>query len=239
SLPAGRVRRPGAGRKPLTRLQPGLLPALEALVEPTCRGDLESPLRWSGQGVRGLAAQLRQQGFRIGRQKVAELLRDLAYSLQANRKTREGSRHPDRDAQFAYLAARVRDFPARRQPAISVDTKKKGLVGDFQNGGRQWRPKGQPEEVRVHDFVGKELGKAIPYGVYDLAAGRLQLAPQRLRDPRLPGLLDGLPADRFDIPVDRVKGQRSAVGITQNVVAGGDEWTAQVFGQLRLQPLDK
>jgi hypothetical protein len=169
-LPQGRVRRPGAGRKPLTQRQPGLRAALEALVEPTCRGDPQSPLRWSCKSVRRLAAQLQQQGFRIGRQKVAQLLHDLGYSLQANRKTREGSRHPDRNAQFEYIAARVSDFQARKQPAISVDTKKKELVGDFKNGGREWRPQGQPEEVRVHDFVDKKLGKAIPYGVYDLAA---------------------------------------------------------------------
>jgi hypothetical protein len=168
-LPRERVRRPGAGRKPLTQLQPGLLAALEALVEPTCRGDPESPLRWSCKSVRRLAAQLQQQGFHIGRQKVAELLHDLGYSLQANRKTREGSRHPDRNAQFEYIAARVSDFQARKQPAISVDTKKKELVGDFKNGDREWRPEGQPEEVRVHDFVDKKLGKAIPYGVYDLS----------------------------------------------------------------------
>jgi hypothetical protein len=164
------VRRPGAGRTPLTQRQPGLMAALEALVEPTCRGDPESPLRWSCKGVRRLAAQLQKQGFHIGRQKVAVLLHDLGYSLLASRKTREGSRHPDRDAQFAYIAARVSDFQARKQPAISVDTKKKERVGDFKNGGREWRPQGQPEEVRVHDFVDKRLGKAIPYGVYDLAA---------------------------------------------------------------------
>jgi hypothetical protein len=169
-LPQGRVRRPGAGRKPLTQLQPGLLAALEALVEPTCRGNPQSSLRWSCKGVRRLAAQLQEQGFRIGRQKVVELLHELGYSLQANRKTREGSRHPDRNAQFEHIAARVSDFQARKQPAISVDTKKKELVGDFKNGGREWRPQGQPEEVRVHDFVDKKLGKAIPYGVYDLVA---------------------------------------------------------------------
>ena len=169
-LREGRVRRPGAGRKPLTQLQLGLVAALEALVEPTCRGDPESPLRWCCKSVRRLAGQLRQQGFRVGRQKVAELLQDLDYSLQANGKTREGSTHPDRDAQFEYIAARVHDFQARKQPAISVDTKKKELVGDFKNNGREWRPQGQPAEVRVHDFVDKKLGKAIPYGVYDLAA---------------------------------------------------------------------
>ena len=170
TLPPGRVRRAGAGRKPLTAAQPGLLAALEALVEPTARGDPDSPLRWTCKGVRRLAAALRSQGFRIGRQTVTALLRELGYSLQANRKTREGSRHPDRDAQFEYIAARVRRFQRRGQPVISVDTKKKERLGDFKNGGREWRAKGKPEEVRVHDFMGKRLGKAIPYGVYDLAA---------------------------------------------------------------------
>jgi DDE family transposase len=170
TLPPGRVRRAGAGRKPLTDAQPGLLAALEALVEPTARGDPDSPLRWTCKGVRRLAAALRNQGFRIGRQTVAELLRGLGYSLQANRKTREGTRHPDRNAQFEYIAARVRRFRRRGQPVISVDTKKKELVGDFKNGGREWRPQGRPEPVRVHDFMDKCLGKAIPYGVYDLAA---------------------------------------------------------------------
>jgi hypothetical protein len=169
-LPPCRVRRPGAGGKPLTVTQPGLQAALEALVEPTCRGDPESPLRWTCKGVRRLAAALHQQGFRVGRQKVADLLRELGYSLQANRKTREGSRHPDRNAQFEYIAARVRKFQRLGQPVISVDTKKKELVGDFKNGGRTWRPQGKPEEVRVHDFMDKRLGKAIPYGVYDLTA---------------------------------------------------------------------
>jgi transposase len=170
ALPAGKVRRPGAGRKPLTQVQHGLTAALEALVEPTCRGDPESQLRWTRKGVRVLAEQLRKQGFRIGRQKVSELLHTLGYSLQSNRKNREGGRHPDRNAQFKYIAARVEDFRARGQPVISVDTKKKELVGDFKNAGREWRPKGQPEEVRTHDFIDEVLGKAIPYGVYDLAA---------------------------------------------------------------------
>jgi len=169
-LPAGRVRRPGAGGKPITQSQPGLLAALEALVEPTCRGDPRSPLRWCCKGVRRLTAELRRQGFDVGRQKVSELLGRLNYSLQANRKTREGSSHPDRNAQFEHIARRVADSQARGQPAVSVDTKKKELVGDFKNPGREWRPKGRPEEVRVHDFVDERLGKAIPYGVYDLAA---------------------------------------------------------------------
>ncbi len=170
TLPPGRVRRAGAGRKPLTNSQPGLRAALEALVEPTAQGDPDSPLRWTCKGVRRLAAALQGQGFRIGRQAVADLLRDLGYSLQANRKTREGSQHPDRDAQFEYIAARVQRFQRRGQPVISVDTKKKERVGDFKNGGREWRAKGRPEEVRVHDFMDQRLGQAIPYGVYDLAA---------------------------------------------------------------------
>ena len=170
ALPAGKVRRPGAGRKPLTQVQHGLAAALETLVEPACRGDPESHLRWTRKGVRVLADQLRKQGFRIGRQKVSELLHALGYSLQGNRKNREGGRHPDRNAQFEHIAARVEDFRARGQPAISVDTKKKELVGDFKNAGREWRPLGHPEEVRTHDFIDEVLGKAIPYGVYDLAA---------------------------------------------------------------------
>lgn len=169
---AGRMRRAGAGRKGLTQTQPGLLSALDGLVEPTCRGDPESPLRWTCMGVRRLAAELQRQGFTIGRQKVAELLHGLGYSLQANCKTREGNQHPDRNAQFEYIAEQVQRFQRRGQPVVSVDTKKKELVGDFKNGGREWRPQGRPAEVRVHDFMDKKLGKAIPYGVYDLTANR-------------------------------------------------------------------
>jgi hypothetical protein len=169
-LPVERVRRRGGGRRPITQTQPGVLAALETLVEPTSRGDPESPLRWTCKGVRRLAAELQRQNFRIGRQKVADLLRDLDYSLQGNRKTREGNEHPDRNAQFEYIAATITDVQSRGQPVISVDTKKKELVGPFKNGGREWRPVGQPEEVRVHDFLDEELGKAIPYGVYDLHA---------------------------------------------------------------------
>jgi len=165
-----RVRRPGAGRKSLTETQPTLLVALDALVEPTSRGDPESPLRWTCKGVRRLAAELQRQGFTIGRQRVAELLADLGYSLQANRKTREGSQHPDRNAQFEYIAGQVRRFQNRGQPVISVDTKKKELVGNFKNVGNEWSPQGKPPEVNVHDFMDKKLGKAIPYGVYDLTA---------------------------------------------------------------------
>jgi len=165
-----RVRRRGGGRKALTETQPALLTALDALVEPTSRGDPESPLRWTCKGVRRLATELQRQGFRIGRQKVGELLVELGYSLQANRKTREGSQHPDRNAQFEYIAGQVRRFQNHGQPVISVDTKKKELVGNFKNVGREWYPQGTPPEVNVHDFMDKKLGKAIPYGVYDLTA---------------------------------------------------------------------
>ena len=168
--PAGMVRRPGAGRKHLTRLQPGLRAALDALVEPESCGDPDSPLRWTRKSVRRLAGQLSEGRFEVGRQKVGELLREMGYRLQGNRKGREKSHHPDRDAQLRHIAARVEDFRARGQPAASVDTKKKELVGDFKNPGREWRPKGKPEEVRAHDFLDEDLGKAIPYGVYDLAA---------------------------------------------------------------------
>jgi hypothetical protein len=166
----GRQRRPGGGRKRATHHQPGLLAALDALVEPTCRGDPSSPLRWSCKSLRRLAEALRRQGFRASRQTLGELLGQLGYSLQANRKTVEGKQHPDRDAQFAFIGRRVEDFRGRGQPVISVDTKKRELLGDFKNPGREWRPRGRPEPVRVHDFVSKGAGKATPYGVYDLAA---------------------------------------------------------------------
>lgn len=167
---SGRVRRSGAGRRALTHTQPDLPAALDALVEPTARGDPESPLRWTCKSVRRLATELHSQGFRIGRQKVADLLWQSGYSLQGNRKTREGKQHPDRDAQFERIAGQVRQMQRRGQPVISVDTKKKELVGDFKNNGREWCAKGRPADVRVHDFMDKTLGKAIPYGVYDLTA---------------------------------------------------------------------
>jgi hypothetical protein len=163
-----RVRRPGGGRRPLTETDPGLLAALEALIEPVTRGDPESPLRWTCKSTSRLADELTQQNHPVTDRTVATLLKQAGYSLQANRKTREGASHPDRNAQFEYLNAAVARFQKRGQPAISVDTKKKELVGDFRNGGREWRPQGQPEEVRVHDFLDKTLGKAIPYGVYDM-----------------------------------------------------------------------
>ena len=166
----GRVRRPGGGRKKAVDQDPTLFRDLEALIEPVTRGDPESPLRWTAKSVRRLAAELQRQGHRTSHRMVAELLHKMGYSLQANAKTIEGASHPDRNrnAQFEYINERVKHFLGQSQPVISVDTKKKQLVGDFKNGGREWRPKGEPEPVRVHDFVIPELGKAIPYGVYDL-----------------------------------------------------------------------
>jgi Rhodopirellula transposase DDE domain len=166
--PTPSIRRPGAGRKPLTTLDPELLHALDRLVDPATRGDPDSPLRWTCKSTRKLADELTRQGHPVSDRTVAHLLRQTGYSLQANRKTREGGRHPDRNAQFAYLNDQARRRQQRGQPVISVDTKKKELVGDFRNGGREWQPAGQPEEVRIHDFQDKELGKAIPYGVYDV-----------------------------------------------------------------------
>jgi hypothetical protein len=147
-----------------------LLTDLGALVDPTARGDPQSPLRWTCKSVRRLAQELQAQGHQVGRTLVSELLDEMGYSLQGNRKTREGDSHPDRDAQFEYLNGAVSAALAEHEPVISVDTKKKELVGDFKNGGREYRPSGNPEKVRVHDFLIKELGRAVPYGVYDLAA---------------------------------------------------------------------
>jgi hypothetical protein len=167
-----RIRRPGAGRKRLTETNPTLLQDLDALVEPLARGDPESPLRWTCKSVRTLAAELEKMGHGIGHQTVSELLAGLGYSLQGNRKAKEGSAHPDRNAQFGHLNRKVKAFQKRGAPVISVDTKKKELIGDFKNGGREWRPNGEPERVRVHDFIDRKLGKAIPYGVYDIAANK-------------------------------------------------------------------
>jgi Rhodopirellula transposase DDE domain len=165
-----RVRRPGGGRKSAVAHQPDLPAALEALIESAIRGDPCSPLRWVSRSQRHLVKVLREQGFNVSQRVVANLLRELNYSCQANSKVREGGKHPDRDAQFNHINATVKATLAAGQPAISVDTKKKELVGDFKNNGRELRPKGQPEPVRVHDFKIPELGKVAPYGVYDIAA---------------------------------------------------------------------
>jgi Rhodopirellula transposase DDE domain len=164
------IRRPGGGRKRLTHAQPQLLEALDALVEPTARGDPDSPLRWVCKSTRNLVVELHSQGFEIERQKVWELLSAMGYSMQSNRKVIEGKQHPDRDAQFKHIAKQIAAFSSSGQPTISVDTKKKELVGAFKNGGREWRPHGEPTKVKVHDFEDDQLGKAIPYGIYDIAA---------------------------------------------------------------------
>ena len=165
-----RIRRPGGGRKPKVETEPGLLEALGELVESAIRGDPEAALLWVSKSQRHLAGALAERGFTASQKLVGRLLRRLGFSLQANRKTREGSSHPDRNAQFEHINAQINAFQAAGQPTISVDTKKKELVGDFKNGGRELRPKGDPEPVRVHDFMIPELGKVAPCGVYDIAA---------------------------------------------------------------------
>jgi hypothetical protein len=172
NCPPGRMRKKGGGRKKLTHTRPELSMALERLVEPTTRGDPENPLRWTCRSTRQLTAALGEQGYSLSHQTVASLLDELGYSLQGNQKTKEGSAHPDRDAQFRHIHDRVEAFQTRGQPVVSVDTKKKELVGDFKNGGREWHPQGEPEPVRVYDFIDKVLGKVSPYGIYDPTANR-------------------------------------------------------------------
>lgn len=167
--PSERIRRPGGGRKPAAAENPQLVPALLGLVEPTRRGDPESPLSWTTVSVRKLAAELRAAGHRVSQETVAKLLRAEGFSLQSNAKTLEGRQHPDRDAQFSYLNNKAAQHTAAGQPVISVDTKKKELIGQYKNNGTQWRPAGDPEPVKVHDFIG-EGGRANPYGIYDIAA---------------------------------------------------------------------
>ena len=164
-----RIRRPGGGRKPLTQTDPGLRAALSALVDPATRGHPESTLRWSSKSTGKLATELLRQGHRVSDRTVAALLKGERYSLQANRKTKEGSSHPDRDAQFGYINQQAVAALKEGRPVVSVDTKKKELVGEYKNSGQEWQPQGKPQTVNVHDFPDKKLGKAIPYGVYDLA----------------------------------------------------------------------
>jgi hypothetical protein len=163
-----RLRKPGAGRKSVTEVDADLALALERLVDPVTRGDPRSPLRWTCKSTTKLAGELTRQGHPVSPRTVGRLLRAAGYSLQSNRKTKEGNDHPDRNAQFEHINATVLAFQQRGQPVISVDTKKKEILGNFKNGGREWQPRGEPAEVLVHDFMDKELGKAIPYGVYDL-----------------------------------------------------------------------
>ena len=168
ALSPARTRRAGGGRKRTEAKDETLAGDLEGLVEPTVSGDPDSPLRWTSKSVRHLALELQGMGHEVSYHLVATLLHEAGYSLQANQKKREGTSHPDRDAQFRYLTEQVRRFQHQHRPVISVDTKKKELVGDFKNAGREWREEGHPEAVRVHDFLIPSLGKAIPYGVYDL-----------------------------------------------------------------------
>jgi hypothetical protein len=167
--PSGRVRRPGGGRKKTGDTDETLLADLEKLIEPTTRGDPESALRWTCKSLRKLAAELQRKGHRVSYPVVGERLHQLGYSLQANRKTKEGGTHPDRNAQFEHIHTKALEYMRGKQPVISIDSKKKELVGDFKNGGREWRPKGEPEQVRVYDFLIRELGRATPSGIYDLA----------------------------------------------------------------------
>lgn len=170
SPPVGRSRRPGGGRKRAEAHDPGLVEALEALVEPDARGDPRSPLRWTCKSLRTLSATLRGQGHQVSEYVIRRVLIEAGYSLQANAKTAEGSTHLDRDAQFGYLNEQVKDHQSAGCPVISVDAKKKELVGEYKNGGREWSPKGRPEQVNVYDFIDPEKGKVTPYGVYDLGA---------------------------------------------------------------------
>jgi transposase len=163
-----RLRRPGGGRKRAIDADTGLAKALEQLVDPVTRGDPMSALRWTCKSTTQLARTLSRQGHGVSPRTVGRLLKNAGYSLQSNRKTKEGTDHPDRNAQFEHINVMVQEFSRQGQPIISIDTKKKELVGEFRNGGREWQPKGEPDEVLVHDFLDKELGKAIPYGVYDL-----------------------------------------------------------------------
>src|SRR6266581_3434067 len=168
--PEPRVRAPGGGRKPLAGTDPGLVPALTALVDPATRGDPVSPLRWTTKSTRNLAGALTKAGHPVSGRTVARLLRQEGYSLQGNAKVAEGAQHADRDAQFRYISARAGEFLGAGDPVVSVDAKKKEKVGEFANGGAEWRPRGQPERVNVHDFPSDAAGKAIPYGIYDLGA---------------------------------------------------------------------
>ncbi|MHB1953455.1 MAG: ISAzo13 family transposase, partial [Sulfobacillus sp.] len=167
--PSGDVRKKGGGRKPHRELHPELVVSLRNIVAPETRGDPMSPLVWTTKSTRHLAGVLRSQGFQVSHETVAEILRQDGYSLQGNAKVTEGGQHEDRDAQFQFINQQIVDYTAASVPVLSMDCKKKELVGDFKNGGKEWHPKGKPEKVRVHDFMDKELGKAIPYGVYDVA----------------------------------------------------------------------
>lgn len=170
--PLKRTRKSGGGRKQLIESDPILLSDLESIVEPENRGYPENPLRWTCKSTRRLAEELQNIGHKIGYRKVSDLLKQQGYSLQAPRKTKEGSKHPDRNAQFEYINRQIKRFQKKDYPVISVDAKKKEQVGDFYNKGKEWQPKGKPEQVMVYDFIDKKLGKVSPYGVYDQLANK-------------------------------------------------------------------
>ena len=180
--PLGRARRPGGGRKRVTETDPGVRQALLELVEPSSRGDPESPLRWTTKATRKLAEELTKLGHRVSAWTVGNLLREEHFSLQATSKQIEGRQHADRDAQFRYINQQAKAHIAAGWPVVSVDTKKKELVGEYKNGGQEWQPKGEPVQVKVHDFIDKQLGKAIPYGVYDVSANTGWVAVGRDHD---------------------------------------------------------
>jgi transposase len=227
-----RVRRPGGGRKPLTVKDATLIDDLRGLLEPSTRGDPQAALLWTAKSLRNLAAGLRELGHQISYSVVGELLRSLGYSLQANRKTREGASHPDRDAQFGYINEQVKAALAAGEPAISVDTKKKELVGDFKNVGREWRPKGSPEPVRVHDFLIKQLGRAVPYGVYDIGenAGWVSVGVDHgeLRGQRHPPLV----ADHGTGPLPQCQESSDHCGWRRQ------QWGTAAFVEARVAELD-
>ncbi len=181
-LTSNRQRRTGGGRKPLEDFQKDLIDAIDRLVEPTERGDPQSPLRWTCKSLSNLQRELASQGYQVGRMKISKVLRSLGYSLQGNRKTREGTDHPDRNAQFEHIARRVRACQRGGRPAVSVDTKKKETLGKKANVGKEYRPVGEPLEVDTHDFPDKELGKAIPYGVYDIESNEAWVSVGISRD---------------------------------------------------------
>jgi hypothetical protein len=167
-----RIRKPGGGRTKLKDKEPGLLQDLDSILEPVTCGDPESPLRWTCKSTIKIAEELRAQGYQVSQRTVCDLLYDLGYSLQSNRKIREGSQHPDRNDQFLYISKTVKEFQAKGEPVISVDTKKKELIGEFKNSGQEWGKKGKPIEVNIHDFADPTLGKVIPYGIYDITANK-------------------------------------------------------------------
>jgi hypothetical protein len=213
-LPPGRIRRAGAGRKRITISNPKLLNAMARLIEPETRGDPESPLRWTCKSTRTVAKQLAMGGHSVSHVKVAQLLHDQGYSLQSNRKTEEGADHPDRDAQFRFINSRVKRALAAKTPVISVDTKKKELIGNFENGGQQWLPAKKPKKVNGHDFPHPDIPRAYPYGVYDLG----------LRVSQKPPDSNGTSGSSFPKPVadsDVVESAQSAHdGVSSGQLAG-------------------